>query len=160
MTDSLIDHKTKYSLTWAAIIIAIILVVPGFMIGGIVALIYKWFLGGVFGIGGDRWVFFIEWIDKIVLLWFPALLHGTVGGVFSIAITGKIFKSANMEVVSYSTSAIIIFIFVAAVIFSFYITDIREDLVLHEDLVSVMLSTAAEIIGIVLGLFYFRVFGR
>ena len=64
--------------------------------------------------------------------------------------TGKLFKHANMEIVSYSVSAIYVSVFIAAVVFSFYITNLDEDLVL----------VTVETIGIVLGLFYFRALGH
>lgn len=152
MSDSLVDQKTKYKLTWAAIISAIILIVPGFIIGGVVAILYKWSLGHFIGIGGDHWFFFMEWIDKAILLWFPALIHGAVGGVFAITITGKIFKSANLKIVSYSASLVYISMVVMTA-FYYHFAIFNE---VNADLISVI----AETVGIVLGLFYFRVFGR
>ena len=96
VNDNITNHKAQYRLTWAAIIVALVLVVPGFIVGGVVAMLYKSFLGSL-GIGGNHWIFFLEWIDKIVLAWFPSLLHGMVGGALAIAIaiaiTGKLQES-------------------------------------------------------------------
>ncbi len=135
---------TTHRLTWAAIIVTFLLVVPGTFVGGIVAMLYKWFLGTL--LGGDRWLSIFEWMDKLALLWFPSLLHGMIAGAFSIAISGKLFKYANTEVVSYSVSAAYISLAVAMGTLNVSVYGLREDLV----------SFVAQIVGIVLGLFVGR----
>ena len=89
-TNSTIPRE-PYRLTWAATITALILVVPGFIVGGAVVFIYKLFLEGI-GIGGNHWIFFLEWLDKVVLVWFPGLMHSTIGGALAIIVTAKLFK--------------------------------------------------------------------
>ena len=55
VNDNITNHKAQYRLTWAAIIVALVLVVPGFIVGGVVAMLYKSFLGSL-GIGGNHWI--------------------------------------------------------------------------------------------------------
>lgn len=79
-------------------------------------------------------------------------MHGTVGGFFAIAITGKIFKSANMEIVSYSASSVYISMVVATALYHHF--------AIFNEVNEVLISAIAETVGIVLGLFYFRGLGR
>lgn len=90
-------QQSPYRLTWLAIIICIVMVVPGTAIGGLVRMIYVYFFH--FFISGLPSIF-----HDIALQWFPSLLHGLVGGAFAMAITAKILKRSNHKTVTYVTA--------------------------------------------------------
>lgn len=130
--------------TWAAIIVATFMVVPGLFVGGIVANIYKWFLTGYFS--QDSWLGFFNFINKVVMLWFPSLLHGCIAGLVSLYITRNLFKAANLEIVSYAASAIWIACGIAFGAFGTATMGFQEDLV----------GLGAQVVGVTVGLFSFK----
>lgn len=130
--------------TWAAIIIAIFMVVPGLLVGGIVANIYKLFLTAYFS--QDSWLGFFNFIDKVAMLWFPSLLHGSIAGLVSLYITRNLFKAANLEIVSYAASAIWIACGMTIGAFGTAAWGFQEDLV----------GLGAQVVGVTFGLFSFK----
>ncbi len=149
VNNDLINHGNEYRFTWAAIIAALCLILPGFIVGGVVAFLYKSFLESI-GIGSSHWIFFLEWIDKVVLMGFPSMMHGAIGGGLTIIVTSKIFKYANMSIVRYTTSAIFILMLIVASVYAFFFIPFDE--ILINDLTKATIET----IGVIVGLFYFQ----
>jgi hypothetical protein len=138
------EEVASHRFTWAAVIVAIIMVVPGLFVGGIVANIYKWFLSGYFG--QDSWLGFFNFINKVAMLWFPSLLHGCIAGVVALYITRNLFKVANLEIVSYAASAVWIVSGMTLGAFGAAVAGVEEGLV----------GLGAQIVGVAVGLFSFK----
>jgi len=59
------DEVVQHRFIRAAILVAIFMVVPGLLVGGTVANIYKWFLAGY--LGQDSWLGFFNFINKVAI---------------------------------------------------------------------------------------------
>ena len=138
------DEVIPHRFTWAAIIVAIFMVVPGLFVGGIVANIYKWFLAGYFG--QDSWLGFFNFINKMAMLWFPSLLHGCIAGVVALYLTRNLLKAANLEIVSYAASTVWIAGGMILGAFGTAVYGFQEDLV----------GLGAQVVGVTVGLFSFK----
>ncbi|MEO3432517.1 hypothetical protein [Inquilinus sp. CAU 1745] len=99
MTQSINAGSTEHKLTWLATIICIILVLPGLAIGSLFVAVYRFLL---YGYVSASW---IPHLEEVAMQWFPNLLHGAVGGWIAIAITAKLFKQSNLEIVAYASAA-------------------------------------------------------
>lgn len=93
----------QFKLTWAAIVAALVFLVPSVIVGGYVSLIYKWFLSNLVSPG---------FFASILYTWFPGFLHGSIGGIGAIGGAYAIFKRADYNVVCYSFSSIVVFVLV------------------------------------------------
>jgi len=138
------DEVVQHRFTRAAILVAIFMVVPGLLVGGIVANIYKWFLAGY--LGQDSWLGFFNFINKVAMLWFPSLLHGCIAGLVALVITRNLFKAGNLEIVSYAASAVWIACGVTLGAFGTAGMGFQEDLV----------GLGAQVAGVTVGLFGFK----
>ena len=133
------DNAPSHKRTWAAVIVAVLLVIPGTLVGALVAMLYRGFLGNRLGES--------SWFSTIALLWFPSLLHGAVAGAVAIYGTKLLFKSANLEIVSYSASAVWVAVGLIAGIVGTAAIGLQGDLV----------SLIAQVSGVVLGLFALQI---
>ena len=99
---------TKPKGTGFAIALAVILVVPGMFLGGLVVLVYMFFSN--LGMPQDpttSWIPFLGGILKV--LWFyvvPEGIRGFVAMAAALWVTFFAFKQANREVVTYSVLAV------------------------------------------------------
>lgn len=124
----------QFKLTWAAIIAALVFLIPAAIVGGCVSLLYKLSL--------YKWVspgFFTDM--------FPGLLHGSISGIGAIGGAYVIFKKADYNVVCYSFSSIVVFVSVAS---SLAVSTFR-----HIPLSEAILI-ASQTVGIVAGAFIMR----
>lgn len=126
-----------HQLTWLAIIACVVLVVPGFLLGGLVKAIYQFFLTGYLSMS---WL--PDVVTRIALQWFPGLLHGMIAGAFAMGVTAHFFRKSNMEIVSYAAIAVCIALVVLLWGWVSALQGFREDVV----------GAAAEVIGLSVGL--------
>lgn len=145
--------ENKPDLTWLAIPICFVLIVPGYLIGGVLKLFYLGWLG-YFSDDGTilHWIG-LESIGNFLQSLFysiiPEGLQGVVaGGIASLA-TFKIFRNADRKVVIYSTSALFIFL----VVFLISLVSFQSNSFFNFSNIAVISGT----IGTVAGLNYGRV---
>ncbi len=131
------NQEPSRAFTPAAAIVAIILVVPATLAAGLLVVIYKWFLSGVLT---TSWLPGI--VNKIALLWFPSLLHGGIAGLLAMAGTRRLFKYADLNAVTYATSAVYVTLSVLIWTLNLRLYGVQEDTV----------SLAAQTIGLIAGL--------
>ncbi|MGD1876195.1 MAG: hypothetical protein ACFB13_01700 [Kiloniellaceae bacterium] len=106
--------------TWAAILVAILLLVPCLFVGGIVQWLYlaaagRYLSGTIFS-----WVG-LEIVDQVFLIFFPGVIQGLVCGVLSIYITSLLFKRANYTAVGYSFITVVACLTVLSILMSLYL---------------------------------------
>src|SRR5262245_21281599 len=97
----------QHRLTWLAIIVAILMTIPGLVLGGIAAWIYKAFMLPYLEGNLLNWIT-AGWFEKLTVAVFPNVVQGMAAGAFGIYITSKILKFANYEIVAYSTATIVV----------------------------------------------------
>ncbi len=85
--------------TWLAVLIAIVGVIPGYLLASVVVLVYAYFLQSIVR---DHW---IPYLEEISLLWFPELLRGGLTGGVAIGLARWRIKTADFRVVRYTTTA-------------------------------------------------------
>jgi|tagenome__1003787_1003787.scaffolds.fasta_scaffold20956567_2 hypothetical protein len=99
---------------WFGILVCVLSIIPGFAIGGIAALIYKFFTGYQVGFEPDffgmRTFFGIE-TPGAIIQWlffsaFPAGVQGGVAGAIGMFITSKVYKGPNIEIAAYTAGAL------------------------------------------------------
>jgi hypothetical protein len=109
--------------TWFAVVVCIILTLPGVALGGVVTLLYKALIASQIGAEPDpvflRTVFGIQ-TPGLIMKWiaFNAMgsyIHGAVAGTCTVYATAWICKGANIEPAAYSTggfyTAVVLLIF-------------------------------------------------
>lgn len=95
--------------TTMALLMAIVVVVPGYFVGSLAAFVYSWFANygfDRFG-GGGSWIPFLDGV--IAVLWFMVLPDAIRAGVATyLALVSSLwlFKKAKAETVVYSTAAV------------------------------------------------------
>lgn len=131
-------------MTALAIIVCLILTVPAFVVGFALAWVYSWILFSY--IGHDT---ILDWIgvgiiNDILMVWFPSLLQGIVGGALAMFITMRLFKKMRTDIVAYSVATLYVFLAVLEGVFR-----VATDTYLEFQTVHLISST----IGLVVGLF-------
>lgn len=104
-----------YRRTGIAVPTALVLFVPGIIIGGILATIYelilKYFMITL------TWLPFYELVETVVVYWFGGLLQGGIAAAVAVGGSLAMFKEANPQAVAYSTVAVwLTFMLVASMI--------------------------------------------
>ena len=130
----------EYRYTWLGILVAIIGLVIGTLLGGLLAYVYSWFLIGIVAFD----LFDITFLVFLLLDWAPPLFQGIVGGFVAIWSASKITKYANLEAVAYSVSTLV----VALTAFSGYVI-ITGGEVLKYDMISIIAGTAGILITLI-----------
>ena len=114
MTNQPTGQGAAVDRTSLAVLIAIVGAIPGFLLAGVVVMVYKFFLRSIVY---DHW---IPYLEEIALLWFPELLRGLVIGGVAIGLARWRIKNADFRVARYATiafwGAIILLIVVWSVI--------------------------------------------
>lgn len=133
-----------HRLTWLAIGITFVLLVPGEAIGYVAGLIYRWSTGMFFG--GDSLLDLLShgWASIVIVQAGASLVAGICAGYLSVLVCGKITKRADLKIVAYANSALVV-VFAALAILG--------DVVKHD----VGLGTAAIVVntvGVCVGLFW------
>ena len=140
MTNQPAGHGQANDRTWVAVLIAIVGVIPGFLVAGVFVVVYKFFLGDVVR---DHW---IPYLEEVSLVWFPELLRGVIAGGVAIYLARWRIKTADFRVVRYTTIAFwgaIVVLFVAFNVF-----------VIGPDLVRDFIGSVAFLVGLGVGLWY------
>ena len=99
MTNQPAGHGRAVDRTWLAVLIAIVGAIPGFLVAGVVVMIYTFFLRGVVS---DHW---IPYLEEVSLLWFPELLRGGITGGVAIGLARWRITTADFRVARYATIA-------------------------------------------------------
>lgn len=131
-----------YKLTPLGILATIVLTIPGLLVGGIVAFVYRMLLGPAFYGNLINWISG-GWFETLTMAIFPNVIHGVVGGGLAVWVSFKILKRVNYEVVAYSVSTIIIAFAAIALLIG----------ILDEGLNVRLIELVANTVGIVFGLF-------
>ena len=130
-----------HRLTWLAVVLAFLLLIPGILVGALIAYVYRFFLSWFVAGGLFDWLS-AGWFSEILLVYFPALLAGLVAGGLAIYVTSKILRHANYEIVMYATAAIVIAFTILSLLLNFG----------QHGLNLTILEIAANTFGIVMGL--------
>jgi hypothetical protein len=105
----------SYRLTPLAILITLVLIVPGLLLGAIAAYFYQATMGSLFEGNLINWISG-GWFKTLFMSIFPQAIHGGVAGAFALWASAKMLTKANYEIVAYSVSAIVIAFAVLAVV--------------------------------------------
>ena len=95
------ESEAGNRLTWAAALLAILILVPGLFVGQIAAFVYAFVLRFFIG-------YFPDIVETIVVAWFGQLLAGAVAGALAVTAACHIFKQANRTVVFYSLAIFVV----------------------------------------------------
>ncbi len=90
MTNQPAGHGQAVDRTWLAVLIAIVGVIPGILVAGVVVVVYTFFLQDVVR---DHW---IPYLEEVSLLWFPELLRGLITGGVAIGLARWRVKTADL----------------------------------------------------------------
>lgn len=101
------DQSMQHRLTWLAIILTFILLVPCAFIGYIVGYAYQFSLGWMMGDGLADWIT-DGWATIILLKVFTNMLRGAIGGWLAMFVCSKILKQSDYHIVAYTNSALVI----------------------------------------------------
>jgi hypothetical protein len=101
------EDEVTCKLTPLGILLAIVLTIPGLLIGGVIAFLYRMFLEPMFGGNLFNWISG-GWFETLSMAIIPNAIHGIVGGGLAVWASFKILKRANYEIVAYSVSAIVV----------------------------------------------------
>ncbi len=99
MTSQTTGHGQANDRTWVAVLIAIVGVIPGFVVAGVIVAIYKFFLGDMVR---DHW---IPYLEELSLAWFPELFRGMIAGTVAISLARWRIRTADFRVARYTTIA-------------------------------------------------------
>lgn len=114
---------TSRDLTWLAVLIAIVGVVPGMLLAGVVVMIYRFFLADIVA---DHW---IPHFEDIMLLWFPEFLRGGITAFIALGLAGLVKHEPDMRVVAWSLGAFWGGIYLLLVVIGVNITGLTMDLI-------------------------------
>jgi hypothetical protein len=131
-----------YKLTPLAIVSAFVLTIPGLIVGGVAAFLYRSFLLPLFDGNLINWIT-AGWFETLTMAILPNAIHGAIAGALAIWVSFKIISRANYEIVAYSVSAIV----VAFAALGFVAGIVQRGLSLS------LIELASNTIGIVIGLF-------
>ena len=89
----------QHRLTWLAIILTFIFLIPGQLAGWLFAYVYQFLMGGVFD--GNNLLDWPTngWFSRIALEGFSNGLRGVVAGGLAMLVCGKLLKHADYNVV-------------------------------------------------------------
>ncbi len=85
--------------TWLAVLITIVGAIPGYLVAGVIVVVYTFFLSGMVR---DHW---IPYLEEVALIWFPELLRGVITGAAAIYLAQWRIKSADFRVARYAAIA-------------------------------------------------------
>lgn len=136
------NNPMHYKYTPWAILLTILLVIPGMILGALARHLYVSQLEGYFDGNLIDWVS-QGWFKTLFMSVVPHAIHFGVAGAFAIWVCSKILKSANYEIVAYSVSGI----FVALTLFLTIIVIASDGLSIGT------IEQASETGGFVLGVF-------
>ena len=136
MTNQPAGHGRAVDRTWLAVLIAIVGVIPGYLLASVFVLVYAFFLQSIVR---DHW---IPYLEEISLLWFPELARGLVTGGVAIGLARWRVVNADFRVARYATIAFWGAIFLLLVVLSVNMIGPTLDLI----------SAAAFLVGFGVGL--------
>ncbi len=137
---------------WFICIIAIAAVIPGMLLGGIAAIIYRLMTGYEIGRHPDfflmRTLFGIDTPGQIVE-WiffsaFPLTIHGIVAGAFAMFVASLVSQHPNHALVAGVTGGIYTGIMIVAYVFTLVVRGFDQQI----------LESACQVIGLWIGLFF------
>lgn len=137
-----VTNPTHYKYTPWAILLTILLAVPGMILGALAKYLYISQMAGYFEGNLINWVS-QGWFKTLFMSVFPHAVHFGIAGAFAIWICSKILKSANYEIVAYAVSGIFIALTLAMTII----------VTANEGLSLATIEQASETGGFVLGIF-------
>jgi hypothetical protein len=112
---------TSSRTTPLAIVLSLVLVVPGMFVGGLVAWVYLFFTKIGMGDDGGSWIPFLNGIFKILwIVILPEFIRGLVAMAGSLWISFLAFKRANKETVTYSVLTVYLIIAIGLSVFSYF----------------------------------------
>jgi hypothetical protein len=142
---AVMTEENQHKLTWLAVILTFILLIPSLFVGGVMTWVYFAFLG----ILEDGT--FLGWLtngffDLLILSIIPNFAHGVIGGAIALWVSTKELKHANYEIVAYTVSGIVVAFAVLGLIGGYVQSGVGWSLV----------ELASNTVGIVLGLFWLQ----
>lgn len=135
---------TPLRLSWLAVIITFVLLVPGEFAGAVVGFLYRLILHGYI-FSGDTLFDTVThgWFSKVGLEGVSNAIVGGTAGFVAAAICYKLTKHANFKLVAYINSALVTLFTVVALVFDLAVGSLKMD-----DF-AILANTA----GVVIGLF-------
>lgn len=106
------ESEAGNRLTWAAALVAILILVPGLFVGQIAAFVYAFILR-----------FFIshfpDVVETVVVAWFGQFVAGAIAGALAASIACRLFKQANQTAVFCSLTTFVVVLTALALVAKF-----------------------------------------
>jgi hypothetical protein len=129
--------------TWLAVILVMVLLVPGEAVGMIVAYCYRLGIGVLFGAHSLFGVTTKGWASVVFVEIISSALAGVIAGAGSTSLCSKLLKSAEYRIVAYVAAALVVGLSQIALV-----TNLLKGTLSMNDL-----DLAANTVGLVFGLF-------
>jgi hypothetical protein len=99
----------QHRLTWLAIILSFLFLIPGELVGWVVAAVYRYSAGAIFFSGDTVFDWATKgWFSLVSLEWCSSAGQGFIAGAFAVFAAAKIVKNADYTTVAYTNSALVI----------------------------------------------------
>ncbi|MBI1213367.1 MAG: hypothetical protein GC190_18030 [Alphaproteobacteria bacterium] len=129
------SNGQTYRLTWLAIVLCILLVLPGNFLAHLAWKFSAFFVADAFE---------QSWLPRWLLDAMVWALRGGLAGTFAMSVTGYVFRRSNLELVAYAAGAVWVAVLVVLTLFP---------LMVRGSLPDGTLAGVAQTIGVVAGQF-------